>query len=570
MFQSTILKKSRFTCSFFVTAKKYFFLAGALLFVLSFLISNNYFPWHSFYNEFAAFLSLLFFAQVTLLSSSKITYPRVSIFIFILGFVPLLQSAFGVIYFWGDGFVASAYILLFSLAIVVGNNLYNQSQISFLNTVAICLVLAAFISSFIAIYQWFGLDDWGVFVLNKGPGGRSYANLGQPNNLATLLCLGLVSLLYLWEKKNISSALAVLMSILLLVGVVLAMSRTSWLMAGLFIIWVIWKKSQIKLRINYWFIFTFVVFYIGLFVLLPLLTNIFPLLSISYGGIERVAEIDVPRLTIWNNLYHALINGPWWGYGWNQTGLAQAMAVAELQPEFTLYNYTAHAHNFALDLLLWNGPILGTFLIAGILYWGLLNAFSCKTLEAWYGLLFVGMLLIHSTVEFPLHFTYFLLPLGLIVGVIISENGKAESKEYLVPGKVLQFAVLTFATLGAILFYEYTILEEDTRLMRFETTRIAISKSDKKAPNVFFLNQLREYNRYARTTAKPDMSDEELDWMRKVAHRYAVQPALFRYALALKLNGRDAESDYELLRMRGLYGEEVYKGSLNHIRNLSN
>ncbi len=49
------------------------------------------------------------------------------------------------------------------------------------------------------------------------------------------------------------------------------------------------------------------------------------------------------------------------------------------------------------------------------------------------------------------------------------------------------------------------------------------------------------------------MSAEELEWMRQVAFRYAYPPAMFRYALALGLNGRYEEAETQLMRLRQLH-----------------
>jgi len=281
--------------------------------------------------------------------------------------------------------------------------------------------------------------------------------------------------------------------------------------------------------------------------------------------VENVAELDVARKTIWADLWYAVINGSWWGYGWNQVGLAQATAALDTQNDDHLYRLTTNSHNFFLDLLVWNGPIIGVALIVAVLFWGVKNAFLCKSLEVWYGLIFIGLLLTHGMLEFPLEYAYFLVPLGFVVGVVISANNLKGDK-YQLPIWTLQGAVLFFIGAGIVVLYEYTTIEVDTRLMRFETTKIGVLKAEEKAPDVLFLTQLREYNRFARTPARPGLEKGQLEWMRKVAHRYAFEPALFRYALALGLNDRLDEAKCELLRIKALYGQEVYETGVENIQ----
>jgi len=544
--------------------KSLLFLLGGVFFIVAFLIPDGYFPWRSFYRDFAASLAVLFIAQSAILCKKSFLCPLEAAFLVVVASIPLIQSAFGVIYFWGDGIIVSAYLLMFALAVITGRYLYSQFQEVFIEWLAICLVLAATISSVMALYQWFGLDNWGLLVLIKESGGRPYANLGQPNNLATLLCLGLVSLLYLWERRSVGTSLAVLLSFLLLIGVVLVQSRTSWLMGGVFVVWFIWKKSAVSLRLSYGFIAGFVAVFIALYFCLVELT---PLLGLDSGPGVRTPEVDSARKMIWSNLYYAVIGGPWWGYGWNQAGLAQATIVADIQPDFSVGKFTANSHNFFLDLLVWNGPIIGAVLIIGITYWGVTKALSCKGLDVWYGLIFIGLLLVHAMLEYPLEYAYFLFPMGLVVGVVTFVSG-TENNIYQLPNRVLQTVVVSLFLGAGIIFYEYTIIQEDSRLMRFETANIGVVKAEKKAPDVLFLTQLREYNRYARTEARLDIDDDELEWMKKVSLRYAFKPALFRYALALKLNGRQEESEYELLRLKGLYGKEVYDEAVENIQAL--
>jgi len=534
-------------------------LLGGVFLVAAFHITDGYFPWLSFYREFFAFVALLFFAQAVVCYRGRVGWSYVVIFCLFVALIPLVQAIFGVVFFWGDGVITSAYIFLFSLSIFVGGSLYKYLDSEFIVFLARCLVLAATVSSIMAIYQWFGLNNWGIWVFVKVPGGASVANLAQPNNLATLICLGLVSLLYLWAKRSVSALLSVTLSFLLLIGVVLAHSRTPWLMAGVFLIWFIWKKPVVNLRLA----FSFVVFFIALYICF---SGLVQLLNPEQGKVfaKNVAQLDIARKIIWGDLWYAVINGPWWGYGWNQVGLAHAMTVVETQTGFPLNRFTANSHNFFLDLLIWNGPVIGVVLIAGILFWGIKNALICRSLEAWYGLTFIGLLLTHGMLEYPLEYIYFLVPLGLFVGVVSVVN-RSDRVVCQMPAWGLQVIVLSLIGAGGVLFYEYTTIEKDSRMMRFETTKIGVVRAEEKAPDVLFLTQLREYNRYARTTVQPGMNRYELEWMRMVAHRYAFQPALFRYALALGLNNRFQEARNELLRIKAIYGQQVYESSVENI-----
>lgn len=104
--------------------------------------------------------------------------------------------------------------------------------------------------------------------------------------------------------------------------------------------------------------------------------------------------------------------------------------------------------------------------------------------------------------------------------------------------------------------------------MRFENARIGTLRSTSPGPDVELLSQLREYIKFARTPAVEGMSASEIEWMRKVAHRYPYYTALFRYSLALGLNGYTAEASDQLLVLRALYGERYYIEAIEVFRSM--
>ena len=124
-------------------------------------------------------------------------------------------------------------------------------------------------------------------------------------------------------------------------------------------VWFCWKKGNLKLRLNYSFIFVFFVLYL-------LLLNLIPIVSLEISPysnlVARTAELDDVRKNLWENLYYAVVKGPWWGYGWNQVGLAQAL-TADSVSGVTIKRLAVNSHNIFLDLLIWNGPIIGSVLI---------------------------------------------------------------------------------------------------------------------------------------------------------------------------------------------------------------
>ena len=94
--------------------------------------------------------------------------------------------------------------------------------------------------------------------------------------------------------------------------------------------------------------------------------------------------------------------------------------------------------------------------------------------------------------------------------------------------------------------------------MRFENAQIGDLKAMQEAPDVVLLTQLREFIRFARTPATINMSREQIEWMRKVSHRYPYVSSIFRYSLALALNGQADAAREQLRILRALHGEKYY------------
>ncbi|MCY1549845.1 hypothetical protein D9M68_860470 [compost metagenome] len=102
--------------------------------------------------------------------------------------------------------------------------------------------------------------------------------------------------------------------------------------------------------------------------------------------------------------------------------------------------------------------------------------------------------------------------------------------------------------------------------MRFENARIGTLKAEQRAPGVVVLSQVREFIRFARTPATEYMNSEELEWMRKIAQRNPYPWSLFRYALALGLNGQFDAAREQLLILRNLHGDKHYADGIQALR----
>ncbi|MGK9153774.1 O-antigen ligase C-terminal domain-containing protein [Acinetobacter radioresistens] len=526
----------------------YFIIIISSLLSLAWLLPNHYEPWITSHSDFCAFIAFIFIIAITIYSVEIIKIPIINLFLLLIMSIPFLQYITGIIFFLGDAFIAAIYIFGFFCAVISGYNLSQQGK----NNPKIYLILtsiillASSISVFIALIQWTLQSNGQVWFADFPSNARPFANFAQPNTLATFLIMGIISLLYLFEKQKLNSISSSLIGLILIFGIALTQSRTSWVFMLCFIIWWLWKTTTLPTRINRKYLGLFVGFYILFVLTLPVvskfigLSNTTDVLTRASTGLERVA--------MWHQMLIAIQHQPWFGYGWNQVSLAQVLTTLD----FPVRGWTEHTHNFILDLLVWNGIPIGVAIIVFLIFYLYQLYQLANNIETIIALSMIGAVLIHAMFEYPLDYAFFLLPVGFIIGLIQAQHKDTVTKELSRPytGSILIILIILYIWI----FIEYRIIEEDTQLARFEVLNIGKLHAQKAAPNVVFLTQLREKNRLMRTQPKQNMSDKQLLWLRQIAYRYPTAPALLRYAQALALNHQLVQAKEQLMLIEYLHG----------------
>ena len=249
----------------------------------------------------------------------------------------------------------------------------------------------------------------------------------------------------------------------------------------------------------------------------------------------------------------AVLDGPVWGYGWGQVSVAQ-VSISQAYPVPLMVE---HSHNILLDILIWNGPLLGGGVILVTSIWLARLGWRAHSIEGVFCLIVAGFVLVHGMLEFPLEYGFFLFPVGMLLGAAAGEQ--RSTFEWVVPRWLVGGVLASSLGMFYWVWHEYRLIEEDHRLMRFETARIGELKAEQTTADVVLLTQLREFIRFARTPASEGMNEEHLEWMRKVAHRYPYPPSLFRYSLALALNEQAAQAHEQLMILRDLHGDKHFE-----------
>jgi len=510
-----------------------YLLAISALLVLAALMPNHYFPWSTAWNDGVAIVSLLFILSVLVAqkvnqshASKKLAFNAAACLC-----IPVAQGFFGQIWFGGDIWITLFFVLLWFVSAIAGHSFGSSTRdFNTSNLLAGAWFIPALLSVGIALVQWTGAINLGIYGVEMPPGGRPFANLAQPNNFSTLCFLGLCALIWLHQSLRVSTQTFWLAAIFLLFGMVLSQSRTGWLQIALLVAWGWWMQPRAALRLGrsqfaaLGAAFAFVV------TLRPWISE-----ALLLSGGRALGEQMQPglRLPYWQMMLDAISREPWFGYGWQQVGSAQQRVALDHPP---LGDFFEHAHNFFLDLMLWNGIPVGALITGLLVWWFWSHIRACRDARVFWLLAAVGGVFVHAMLELPLEYAYFLIPVGLAMGAIDGLS-PAQGKTLRVP----RWALLCgtgLLTLGFVVTAsDYLKAEENYRTLRLESARIGVGGIVTPAVDLHVLTQLEAFLQFARIEAKPNMPPEQVDWMRKVALRFGYPPVLFRYALAAGLNG---------------------------------
>lgn len=530
-------------------------LVSGFVFLISWLLPNHYVPWLGAYQDALALGALFLLTMATCFSVPNWQFSRFNAGLFVFSLLPLLQWLTGQVAFFGDALMASYYLLAFALALLLGTTLAKTGSFELsARYFSVVLLLAAVFSTWIALRQWLLLSG-SIWVADLPYAARPFANMAQPNNLATLLGLGLAAIWYLFEKRLLGRTAGSVLAIFLLFGLVLTQSRTPWLAGLAILVFWSWKHfdKRTGLRLHPLMVLGWYVLFIALVLLFPLLSE--ELLLASQDLAARATASS--RLPMYKQFYLAILQGPLLGYGALQTPAAQ-LAIT---PVFAIRELTAYSHNIVLDIFVWFGPLVATPVLAMAGFWLLKLASSATRPESILGLVMAGFIFTHSMLEYPHAYAVFLVPLGLVLGVAQLECRR--QKTLPLTRKSVGLFVSGMAALGLWIAYEYVVLEQDYRLMRFEKANIGQVKAEQPAPDVVLLTQLREYTRFVRTEAASGMSAAELELMRAVTYRFPYSFSLIRYAKALAYNGHHQEAAEHLVLLKKMH-KPIYFETVLH------
>ncbi len=544
-----------------------FVVFGALAFMAGWLVPNHYPPWVGFHNEAAMFVALILFCAGFATDPKSVRLPVATLAIFAALIAIICLQWYGrLIIYAGDALVSSVFVMGFALAWWLGARTVfvpDASERGLLLGTTL-MVAAACVSTLVAVLQWLNLEgDMLFFVAERGPN-RPYANLAQPNLLATLLVTGTVLAYWLYLRQRIKTWQLLTVTVWMSFGLITTESRAGLLSAfcvGVFFMlraMPTWHAGGWRIVAMWW----------GLLAVLGGVWRPLNALLALQATRQTELAVDNVRLVIWKQVIAGITQAPWFGYGWRQTVIAQKIGVEKVAGDFP----SDYAHSVVLDVLAWVGLPLGTLLLLVGAWWLLRTIGNLK--DSTELLLFSATIpfLVHSLVEFPFAYAFFLFPMAWIFGALQARQAPVKFR---IGNSVPRFSrlasiagLLGFTLLCGQLALEYFEAEEDFRVMRFEMRKLGSKSAEYEAPRLILLTQLDDLLAMGRMIPARGMSPADIEHLRKANLSRHWGSLNMKYVIALGLNGQTEQATKELRNIKALYGAEMHRSAVDEIRTL--
>lgn len=514
------------------------------------LISLHVHPFRSYYNELAVVLGLLLALFIQLrCCSEEVAVPRAILFLIAALIVLALQSVFGLAH--GQQLIfACIYLGLACLAFVLGA-IWGQDPHRFrdaVDLIAFAHLIAALVSVAMQLVQVLKIDARPLVMYMAIDGQssiRPFANLAQPNQLALLLCFGVASLWWVFQSSKAKNWILALCLAVLLFGLVLTQSRIAWIILPCLGI----------MATSGWFgtrkihgLFTFLA--LGLFGVmtwkLPEISNFMGFTSGSV--IERIGGRS-ERTILGLQALEMIRQHPWFGVGWAGFGPQQVNIGAD----FPQTIYAEHSHNLVLNIGAEFGLPIAIFFFVLFLVWfgraSLVRAARRRD-EVVYVTMFYLAIGVHSMVEFPMWYSFVLLPMALMAGLIsvdLSTRVFRISNRYLVGLSLLSLV----GCVGVTLDY-WRVVDGFGAFRSAKSYEQADPKLIQK-PSFTLLPEFYDYFELLQVKPRAGMGSDEIQFVEHGSRRFGFVHILDKLAEVYVLNGEPQKATRTMLTLHRLH-----------------
>ncbi|MEJ7930621.1 Wzy polymerase domain-containing protein [Ramlibacter sp. AN1015] len=528
------------------------FIGGLLCAPLAFLVPDHIPPWLAFRAEALAFAGLAIALLGMHLSGRGRDGPHpLTLLIAAFSVFPWLQWGAGIHPYAGDALLSWFYLAGAAMAVHLGTTIASEpNRNTLLNTAMAFLAVGAVASSAIGVVQWFGIFESG-WIVDASAGSRASGNLAQPNHLATVCLAGVVAIVWL-HHRGLLGRLAFLSSLgIVTAGVALSQSRTGLLSAYCLVGLSFFLRPRVITALNVGGVLAWLLALSLAWIAAPRLAG---LLQLGQAR-ELFAVASDGRWEIWRKIIDGILQRPLLGYGWNQTTVSHMAGAGAGGPGGIT---TTHAHNIALDLAAWVGIPMASLLLIACIYWIWTRVRALREPEAAFAFLTLVPFAVHSFLEFPFAYAYFLIPAAIAVGVVEAHYVRTTLP---IPRTPFIALYVLWVGLGAGIAFEYQVIESEYREVRFAAARIGRPSTVDGHKALVLNTHMRSMIDAAKTRIRPDMPEDELANLERACNRFPYSSLTMRCAIAFALNDRPALAAATMERYRHIFGAAAYEAA---------
>ncbi len=434
-----------------------------LMWVLPFLNPRHAYPLTRFYQEWwSALLGVLatgILAGRGFWRSHQV--PRIALLPVLLVAIAMVQWYMGMIPYFEQVLLYILYFLFATMLMLLGARLSEVIGLEKMaGTLAMFLLVGAELSALVGMLQqthWHTPVD---SLIAMKISASIYGNIAQPNHFANYIALGLISLGLLLQQKRLNRAVTALLAAPLILVLALSGSRSAWLYLLAMLAaawWVSRRHNELRALLRYSLLLAAGFVVINLVLQLSFVTGSDHVVN-TLQRLMGNNETGAVRLYLWQEAVLMFVKSPWLGNGFGQFAWQHFQLLPELRPHGVegLYN---NAHNIFFQLaaeagfpgLLAIGVTLGTWL-SGLRKELTIHPSSPTTTEGsveepplaayWWGLSLLAVLGIHSLLEYPLWYTYFLAIAAILLGALDRTRYSLQLSQV---GRLSSIAVLLMA-----------------------------------------------------------------------------------------------------------------------------
>lgn len=291
------------------------------------------------------------------------------------------------------------------------------------------LAVAGVIGMVLAVIQVFH-PAWadGRLIATPSVAGRAVGNLRQPNHFSTLLVWCCCAVIWLGQRRRLPESASAALVALFIGGVVWTASRTGMVGMAFLCLWGLLDRSlPRKLRAV---LTAAPVLYAGWWGVMWLWSHADG--SIAFAAEARLhdgSDISSSRFAIWANVLSLIRQHPWTGVGYGEFNVAWTLSVFPDRP----VAFFDHTHNLLLQWAVEFGvPV--AMALTGLCLWAFAGLIGRRQRSASppaispapAAAVIVALAGLHSLLEYPLWYSYFLLPAAFAWGLGLGARECAE------------------------------------------------------------------------------------------------------------------------------------------------